>query len=309
VSSTGDHDWLAERFEVSRPHMRAVALRMLGSRTEADDALQEAWIKVSRAETDGVENIAGWFTTVVARVALDMLRSRRARREEPFEVATIGQGMPAETDPEAEAVLADSLGQALLIVLDTLAPHERLAFVLHDMFDVPFEEIAPIVGRSPTAARQLASRARRRVRGATGGDDVGRRMEIVGAFLAAARAGDFEGLLRLLAPDATIRADSAAVALGSPPLTRGGAAVAKTFSGRALAAEVALIDGLPGLIWAPGGRTRVVWQFEISGGRVAHIVSITDRERISQLAFDASPPLGHRAGDRHAAEGAIASAT
>jgi RNA polymerase sigma factor (sigma-70 family) len=285
VSSAGEHDWLAEQFETNRSHLRAVALRMLGSPTEADDALQEAWIKVSRSDSGGVENIAGWFTTVVARIALDMLRSRRARREEPFELATIEQSTSAEIDPEAEAVLADSLGQALLIVLERLAPHERLAFVLHDMFDVPFDQIAAIVGRSPAAARQLASRARRHVRGATGGDDVGRRLKVVGAFLAAARAGDFEGLMRLLAPDAIIKADSVAVAAGSPPLTRGAAAVAKTFSGRALTAEVALIDGLPGLIWAPGGRPRVVWQFEFSGDRVVRIVSITDRERIAQLAL------------------------
>jgi len=285
VSFAGEHDWLAERFEANRPHLRAVALRMLGSPTEADDALQEAWIKVSRADTGGVENIAGWFTTVLARIALDMLRSRRARREEPLELATTEQGTTAEINPEAEVILADSVGQALLIVLETLAPHERLAFVLHDMFDVPFDEIAAIVGRSPAAARQLASRARRRVRGATGGDDIERRLQVVGAFLAAARAGDFEGLLRLLAPDATISADSVAVALGSPPLRRGAAAVARTFAGRAQTAEVALIDGLPGLIWAPGGRPRVVWQFEISDGRVAQIVSIADRERIDQLAL------------------------
>ena len=285
MSFAGEHDWLAERFEANRPHLRAVALRMLGSPTEADDALQEAWIKVSRADTGGVENIAGWFTTVLARIALDMLRSRRARREEPLELATTEQGTTAEINPEAEVILADSVGQALLIVLETLAPHERLAFVLHDMFDVPFDEIAAIVGRSPAAARQLASRARRRVRGATGGDDIERRLQVVGAFLAAARAGDFEGLLRLLAPDATISADSVAVALGSPPLRRGAAAVARTFAGRAQTAEVALIDGLPGLIWAPGGRPRVVWQFEISDGRVAQIVSIADRERIDQLAL------------------------
>lgn len=288
MSSAGEPDWLAEHFEANRPHLRAVALRMLGSPTEADDALQEAWIKVSRANSGKVDNIAGWLTTVVARIALDMLRSRRARREEPFELATIEQGTLAEIDPEAEALLADSLGQALLIVLERLAPHERLAFVLHDMFDVPFDQIADIVGRSPAAARQLASRARRHVRGATGGDDVQRRLKVVGAFLAAARAGDFEGLLRLLAPDASIRADSVAVASGSPPLTRGSAAVARTFAGRAQTAEVALIDGLPGLIWAPGGgRPRVVWQFEFSGGRVVQIVSITDRERIGQLALRA----------------------
>jgi len=284
VSSARKYDSLAEHFEANRPHLRAVALRMLGSPSEADDALQEAWIKVSRADIDTVENIAGWLRMVVARIALDMLRSRRARREEPFELATIEQGT-REMDPESEAVLADSVGQALLIVLERLAPAERLAFVLHDMFDVPFDEIAAIVGRSPAAVRQVASRARRRVRGATGGDDVGRRLKVVGAFLAAARAGDFEGLLGLLAPDATIRADSIAVALGSPPLIRGADAVAQIFAGRAQTAEVALIDGLPGLIWAPGGRPRVVWQFEVSGGRVAQIVSIADRKRIGQLAL------------------------
>jgi len=285
VNSAVEHDWLAQRFEANRPRLRAVALRILGSRTEADDALQEAWIKVSRAESGGVENIAGWFTTVVARIALDMLRSRRARREDPFDLATIEQSSTAEIDPEAETVFADSLGQALLIVLERLAPQERLAFVLHDMFDVPFDEIAAIVGRSPAAARQLASRARRRVRGATGGDDVERRLQVVGAFLAAARAGDFEGLLRLLAPDATISADSVAVASGSPRLVRGATAVAKVFAGRAQTAEVALIDGLPGLIWAPGGRPRVVWQFEISGGLVTQIVSIAARERIGLFAL------------------------
>ena len=285
MNSAGEHDWLAQRFEANRPHLRAVALRILGSPTEADDALQEAWIKVSRAESGGVENIAGWFTTVVARIALDMLRSRRARREDPLDLATIEQSSTAEIDPEAETVLADSLGQALLIVLERLAPQERLAFVLHDMFDVPFDEIAAIVGRSPAAARQLASRARRRVRGATGGDDVERRLQVVGAFLAAARAGDFGGLLRLLAPDATLSADSVAVASGSPPVVRGATAVAQVFAGRAQTAEVALIDGLPGLIWAPGGRPRVVWQFEISGGLVTQIVSIAARERIGLFAL------------------------
>ena len=285
MNAAGEHDWLAQRFEANRPHLRAVALRILGSPTEADDALQEAWIKVSRAESGGVENIAGWFTTVVARIALDMLRSRRARREDPFDLATIEQSSTAEIDPEAETVLADSLGQALLIVLERLAPQERLAFVLHDMFDVPFDEIAAIVGRSPAAARQLASRARRRVRGATGGDDVERRLQVVGAFLAAARGGDFDGLLRLLAPDATLSADAVSVAAGSPPLVRGATAVAKVFAGRAQTAEVALIDGLPGLIWAPGGRPRVVWQFEISGGLVTQIVSIAARERIGLFAL------------------------
>ena len=286
MNAAGENDWLAERFEANRPHLRAIALRMLGSPSAADDAVQEAWIKLSRADAAAVENLTGWLTTAVARVALDMLRSRRTRREEPLETVA-DRATSAEIDPEAEAVLADSVGQALLIVLETLAPRERLAFVLHDMFDVPFDEIAVILGRSPAAVRQLTSRARRRVRGATGGDDIERRREVVGAFLAAARAGDFEGLLRLLAPDVTLEADAAAISLGAPPLVRGAAAVAQIFAGRAQTAEVALIDGLPGLIWAPRGQPRVVWEFDARGGRVVRIVSITDRARISQLALAA----------------------
>jgi RNA polymerase sigma factor (sigma-70 family) len=285
VSSAAGQRWLAEYFEAHRPRLRAVALRVLGSPSEADDAVQEAWIKLSRADAGAVENFGGWLTTVVARVSLDMLRSRRTRREEPLEpVAGIGPQASA-VDPEAEAVLVDSVGQALLIVLETLTPHERLAFVLHDMFDVPFAEIAAIVGCSPAAARQLASRARRRVRGAVGGDDVKRRREVVGAFLAAARSGDFEGLLRLLAPDVRMRADAVAVSLGSPPLLRGASAVAATFAGRAQTAAEVLIDGLPGLIWAPRGRPRVVWEFDIVGGRIVQIRMLADRERLGRLAL------------------------
>ena len=283
-SATGQ-PWLAEYFEAHRPRLRAVALRMLGSPNEADDAVQEAWIKVSRADADAVENFGGWLTTVVARVSLDMLRSRRTRREDALEPLAGVEAQPAENDPEAEAVLVDSVGQALLIVLETLTPHERLAFVLHDLFDVPFAEIAAIVDCSPAAARQLASRARRRVRGTGGGDDVQRRREVVGAFLAAARAGDFEGLLRLLAPDVRMRADAVAVSLGSPPLIRGASAVAATFAGRAQTAEEALIDGLPGLIWAPRGRPRVVWEFDVVGGRIVQIVMVADRERLARLAL------------------------
>jgi len=285
VRSATVQPWLAEYFEAHRPRLRAVALRMLGSPSEADDAVQEAWIKVSRADADAVENFGGWLTTVVARVSLDMLRSRRTRREDALEPLAGVEAQPAENDPEAEAVLVDSVGQALLIVLETLTPHERLAFVLHDLFDVPFAEIAAIVDCSPAAARQLASRARRRVRGAGGGDDVQRRREVVGAFLAAARAGDFEGLLRLLAPDVRMRADAVAVSLGSPPLIRGASAVAATFAGRAQTAEEALIDGLPGLIWAPRGRPRVVWEFDVVGGRIVQIVMVADRERLARLAL------------------------
>ena len=289
MTSSCGQEWLAERFEANRPHLQAIAVRMLGSRSEADDALQEAWLKLSHANAGGVENLTGWLTTVVARVALDMLRSRRTRREEALEPEAAERATRAEIDPEAEAVLADSVGQALLIVLETLAPHERLAFVLHDMFDVPFDEIAAILGRSPASARQLASRARRRVRGAAGGDDIDQRREVVGAFLAAAREGDFEDLLRLLAPDVTMRADAAAVAVGAQPITHGAVAVAQIFAGRAQNAEVALINGLPGLIWAPGGRTRVAWQFDTAGGRVVQIVMLADREGIDRLALSARP--------------------
>src|SRR5213079_2942567 len=212
-----EHDWLAERFEERRTHVRAVAYRMLGSLSEADDAVQEAWLRLSRSDTSGVENMGGWLTTVVARICLDMLRSRTSRREEPLE-ASVPEPITSREggiDPEQEALLADSVGLALLVVLDTLDPAERLAFVLHDMFAVPFEEIAPIVGRSPVAARQLASRARRRVRGAEPKPDLKRQRAVVDAFLAAARGGDFEGLLELLDPDVVSRADAAAAAMGA----------------------------------------------------------------------------------------------
>src|SRR5438034_8013254 len=207
-----EHDWLAERFEENRPHLRAVAYRMLGSASEADDAVQESWLRLSRAGTAGVENLGGWLTTIVARVSLNMLRSRTLRREEPLDAPVTGQPVtqPANgTDPEHEAVLADSVGLALLVVLDTLPPAERLAFVLHDMFAVPFEEIAPIVERSPVATRQLASRARRRVRGAAPvpDPDLTAQWEVVEAFLAAAREGDFDALIAVLDPDVVLRAD------------------------------------------------------------------------------------------------------
>lgn len=235
----------------------------------------------------GVENLGGWLTTVVGRVCLDMLRSRTSRREEP-----LGRHVPEpileredEVDPEHEALMADSVGSALLVVLDTLAPAERLAFVLHDMFGVPFEEIAPIVERSPAAARQLASRARRRVRGtATVPEaDLGRRRAVVDAFLAASRGGDFEALLAVLDPDVVLRADGAAVRLGVSGEVRGAAAVADTFSGRARAAQPALVDGAPGLVWASGGRARVVFGFTIADGKIVEIEMVADPERIGQL--------------------------
>ncbi|HEX5877444.1 MAG TPA: sigma-70 family RNA polymerase sigma factor [Actinomycetota bacterium] len=280
--------WLAERFEAHRAHLRAVAYRMLGSPSEADDAVQEAWLRVSRADTGRVENLGGWLTTVVARVALDMLRARGARREEPLDdhrpdPATV---LPREgTDPEQEAILADAVGPALLVVLDTLTPAERLAFVLHDLFGVPFDEIAAILGRSPAAARQLASRARRRVRGADPdpGADRTRQRRVVDAFLAAARDGDFDALVALLDPDVVLRADPAAVQIGADAEVRGAAAVAGTFTGRARVTRPALVDGVPGAIWAPGGRPRVAFAFSFAGGRIAAIDLVADPDRLRQV--------------------------
>ena len=283
-----EHDWLAERFEANRTHLRAVAYRLLGSPSEADDAVQEAWIRLSRSDTSGVENLGGWLTTVVARVCLDLLRSRAARREEPLgphvpePIASREEGI----DPEHEALMADSVGLALLVVLETLAPAERLAFVLHDVFDVPFDEIAPIVGRSSTAARQLASRARRRVRGAATEEedaDLTRQRAVVDAFLAAARGGDFDTLLAMLDPDVVLRADRAAVSAGAASEVRGAAAVAQQFSGRARVAQPALVDGAVGAVWAPGGRPRAVFDFTITHGKIVAITILADPERLRQL--------------------------
>jgi RNA polymerase sigma-70 factor, ECF subfamily len=292
-----DQTWLTEAFESQRGQLRAVAYRMLGSVSEADDAVQEAWLRLRRADTGDVDNLGGWLTTVVSRVCLDMLRSRRSRREEPLSDiapdATAGQA--ARSDPEREAVLADSVGPALLVVLDALTPPERLAFVLHDMFGVPFDEIAPIVERSPSAARQLASRARRRVRGVDAATDVdlGRRHEVVSAFIAAARDGDFDELLTLLDPDVVLRADAAVVegatarqAEGAPTvsrLMRGAPTVAKALAGRARAAQRALIDGAPGAVWAPDGRPRAVFDFTIVDGRIVALELLADPQHLAQL--------------------------
>jgi RNA polymerase sigma-70 factor (ECF subfamily) len=278
-------DVLAQRFETDRPHLEAVAYRMLGSRVEADDAVQEAWLRLARNGADGVENLRGWLTTVVARVCLDMLRSRTSRREDPLAVAEVERAA-VDPGPESEAVLADSVGAALLVVLDTLAPAERLAFVLHDLFGVPFDEIADIVGRSPTATRQLASRARRRVQGVgdEGVADHSRRREVVAAFLAASRGGDFAALVALLDPDAVLRADAAAVATGAEPEVHGAAAVAGTFAGRARAARLALIDGAPGLAWYHQGSLRVVFAFTLVEGTVTGIELISDPDRLRRLA-------------------------
>jgi RNA polymerase sigma factor (sigma-70 family) len=276
------HDFLAERFEENRAHLRGVAFRMLGSVSEAEDAVQESWFRLSRADTSDVGNLGGWLTTVVARVCLDMLRSRTSRREEPLDAQPLGAG---GVDPEHETLLADSVGPALLVVLETLNPAERLAFVLHDMFAVPFDEIAPLVGRSPDAARQLASRARRRVqgRGESAAVDVARQREIVQAFLAAARGGDFAALLALLDPAVVARADDAAVLTGATREVRGAADVAGTFAGRAKAARPALLDGVAGLVWSMGGRPKMAFDFTIAGGKIVAIDLVADEDYLDQL--------------------------
>jgi RNA polymerase sigma factor (sigma-70 family) len=278
-------DWLAEQFEAHRAHLRAVAYRMLGSRSEAEDAVQESWLRVSRSDSGGVENLGGWLTTIVARVCLNMLQSRASRREEP-----LGTRVPdpiasrEHGDPEQDALLAEGVGLALLVVLDTLTPAERLAFVLHDLFAVPFDEIAPILGRSPAAARQLASRARRRVQGSAAPDaDRARQRAVVDAFLAASRSGDFDALLAVLDPEVVFRADRAAVQVGASREVRGAAAVAASFAGRARAARRALVDGAAGAVWAPGGEPRVVFRFTIRRGRIAGIDLLADPERLRRL--------------------------
>jgi RNA polymerase sigma-70 factor (ECF subfamily) len=287
-----ESDWLARRFEENRGHLRGVAYRMLGSLGEAEDAVQEAWLRFGRADTSGIENLRGWLTTVVARVCLDMLRSRKTRREEALG-ADVTETIASRTDgidPEKEVMLADSVGLALLVVLETLAPAERLAFVLHDLFAMPFDEIAPIVGRSATAARQLASRARRRVQGAATvpSVDLARQREVVEAFLAAARAGDFEGLLAVLDPDVVRRLDAVAAATGAPRELRGAQAVARgALAGaqRARSAPVALalVDGSVGVVVAPRGRLSTVIVFKISRARIVEMDVIADPARLSQL--------------------------
>jgi len=285
-----EREWLAEQFEGHRGRLRGVAYRMLGSRSEADDAVQEAWLRLSRSDTGVVENLGGWLMTVVARVCLDMLRSRKSRREESLEThgPKLIMSRKDEHDPEHGVELSESVGLALLTVLETLAPAERVAFVLHDMFDLPFDEIGPIVGRSATAARQLASRARRRVRRGTTAPDADRRRqrEVVEAFLAASRGGDFEALLAVLDPDVLVRADRSAVPAGAPIAVRGAPAVAKNalaFSARARFAQVALVNGMPGIVVAPNGRLRIVLAFTIRRGSIVEIDVVADRERLRQL--------------------------
>ena len=286
-----DDDWLGKQFDANRTRLRTVAYRMLGSASEAEDAVQETWLKLSRSDSESVQNLGGWLTTALARVCLDMLRTRRSRREASLEIAPEA---PGEESAEDDLVLADATGPALLVVLETLAPAERVAFVLHDLFDLSFEEIAPVLGRTPVAARQLASRARRRVRGTQPPRaDLARHRELVGAFLAASREGDFERLLAVLSPDIVLRADQIAVRTaaarqrhGAPDLVpelRGAEGVANVFKGRAQAAVPASIDGEPGAVWAMGGEVRSAFLFTIKRGRIAGIEIVMDPADLAEL--------------------------
>jgi RNA polymerase sigma factor (sigma-70 family) len=283
-----ESEYLARQFESHRGHLRAVAYRMLGSVSEADDAVQESWLRLSRSDDSKIDNLGGWLTTVVARVSLDMLRSRKTRREEP-----LGPHVPEPivsredvVDPEHETLLADSVGLALQVVLDTLTPAERLAFVLHDMFGVPFDDIAPIVDRSPAAARQLASRARRRVRGGAPPPDVdlARQREVVDAFLAAARDGDFEALLEILDPEVVLRVDRGPTRPGVS--IKGAAAVVKEagrYAGGARFARPALVNGAAGFVVAPGGRPVALAGFTVAGGKIVEMDVLADRARLREL--------------------------
>jgi RNA polymerase sigma factor (sigma-70 family) len=286
--TVNEQDWLAERFEEHRTHLRAVAYRMLGSLSEADDAVQEAWIRLNRSDAEEIDNLGAWLTTVVARVSLNALRSRKSRRED-----ALGPRMPEpildpadETNPEHEALIADSVGLALLVVLETLSPAERLAFVLHDVFAVPFDEIAPIVERSPDATRQLASRARRRVRGAPAPDvDLAKQREVVDAFLAAAHGGDFERLVEVLDPDVVLRADRGAFPEGRIEL-HGAAAVAQqasSFRSADLVVRPALVNGAPGTVTMLDGKPFSVGSFIVRGGRIVEIDFFADPKRMARL--------------------------
>ncbi|MFG2122867.1 RNA polymerase sigma factor SigJ [Streptomyces sp. NPDC048710] len=290
-------DLLADRFEEHRGQLRAVAYRMLGSLAEAEDAVQEAWLRLGRSDADEIRNLGGWLTTVVGRVCLDMLRSRTARREEPMDDTFVPDPVVrplSQVDPEAEVLEADSVGLALLVVLETLDPAERLAFVLHDMFAVPFDDIAAIVERTPAATRQLASRARRRVQGATPAvdPDLGRQRQVVDAWLAASRGGDFDALLALLHPDATLRADAGALVRGAAAskAVHGARTVAEQaamFSRLAVYARPALVNGAVGLVTAPEGRPVSVTAFTIVDGRITGLYILADPERIAGLGLPA----------------------
>jgi RNA polymerase sigma factor (sigma-70 family) len=289
-----DSDWLTAAFEDHRAHLRAVAYRMLGSMSDAEDAVQDTWLRLTSTDTSEVANLGGWLTTVVARVSLNMLRSRRNRHEEP-----VGDAWPAAADemadPEIEAVLADSVGLALLVVRDTLSPSERLAFVLHDMFAMPFTEVAAVLGRSTEATRQLASRARRRVRVAPSPDraaDLARQREVATAFLAASRGGDLSALLAVLDADVTLRGDATASPAGKPLVLRGANAVAKgavMARGRAGHSQLALVDGAVGVVFAPGGRLQVVLAFTFGDRLITAIDVIADPGRLRQLELAVLP--------------------
>ncbi|MBX6333096.1 MAG: sigma-70 family RNA polymerase sigma factor [Gemmatimonadaceae bacterium] len=286
----GEQTWLAERFEADRAHLRAVAYRMLGSLSEAEDAVQEAWLRLSRSDTSGVQNLSGWLTTVVARVCLDMLRSRTSRREEPLDAHLSALLAAREPGSEAdrELQLADSVGLALLVVLETLTPAERVAFVLHDVFDLSFDEIAPIVGRTPVAARQLASRARRRVKGtaALPKADLAEKRRVVDAYLAAVRGGDFEALLTVLDPDIVLRTDRMVAPAGAPAVLRGAAAVAQRVLAaphRGRFARVALVNGVPAIIIAPRGRLALAIIPTIADGKIVALDAIAEPARLREL--------------------------
>lgn len=293
-----ERDWLANRFQENRSHLRTLAYRMLGSNGEADDAVQEAWLRLTRSDVQAIENLAGWLTTVVARVCLDILRSRKTRKEESIQENTLEMlENPRSPNPADEALLADSVGSALLIILRNLTPAERVAFVLHDMFDLPFEEIAPIVGRSEPAVRQLASRARRRVRGSQENrEDVEKKREIVSAFLAASREGNFDALLQLLDPEVLLCADDSAVKIttankdkGAPPFQsqmRGIQTIAETFKGRAVAAQLALINGSAGTTWIGGGKPKVAFLFFIENRKIQEINVIMDPEDLDEMNIE-----------------------
>ena len=281
---TTDRDWLAERFESHRGQLRSVAFRILGSANEADDAVQEAWLRLSRSDASVVENLGGWLTTVVARVCLDHLRARKARQEEPLD-APAHDAIEDGADPERDLLVAESIDLALVVVLETLEPAERVAFVLHDLFDLPFADIAMVLGRTPAAARQLASRGRRRVQGTAvvPERDRERQRAVVEAFLSASRTGNLEALLDVLDPGVVVRADGAAARMGADREVRGAEAVAKTFAGRAQGATPAVIDGAAGLVWVVGGQPRVVFSFTVVAGKVAGIDLLADPERLQNL--------------------------
>jgi RNA polymerase sigma-70 factor, ECF subfamily len=284
-----DQTWMAERFEAHRQRLEEVARRLLGSGSEAGDAVQEAWLRFSRSDPNAVENLGGWLTTVVARICLDMLRTRRSRREEPeADAASLVERDAPAVDPEQDARTADAVGMALMVVLDRLAPAERVAFVLHDLFDVPFEDIARILERSPVAARQLASRARRRVQGAGRNEEVERGSDrrVVEAFLAASRQGDMAQLLAILDPEVVFRADAAAMKLGAAAEVRGAEAVAALFKGRAQAATSVLIDGSVGIRVAPAGQLLLVLRPTIVDGRIVDLEAVADRATLDGLALD-----------------------